>query len=46
MWRDWVVDALNRDLPYDRFLIEQLAGDLLPDATQSQIVATASCATA
>ena len=30
MWRDWVIDALNRDLPYDQFLIEQLAGDLLP----------------
>ena len=40
MWRDWVIDALNRDMPYDRFLIEQLAGDLLPGATQQQIVAT------
>jgi hypothetical protein len=39
-WRDWVVDALNRDLPYNQFLIEQIAGDLLSDATQSQIVAT------
>jgi mono/diheme cytochrome c family protein len=39
-WRDWVVDALNRDMPYDRFLIEQLAGDLLPGATQQQKVAT------
>lgn len=39
-WRDWVVDAMNRDLPYDQFLVEQLAGDLLPDATQDQIVAT------
>ena len=35
-----VVDALNRDLPYDQFLVEQLAGDLLPTATQDQIVAT------
>jgi hypothetical protein len=39
-WRDWVINAINRDLPYDRFIIEQLAGDLLPDATQQQIVAT------
>jgi hypothetical protein len=39
-WRDWVVDALNRDMPYDQFLIEQIAGDLLPGATQDQIIAT------
>ena len=39
-YRDWVINALNRDLPYDRFLIEQLAGDQLPGATQDQIVAT------
>ena len=39
-YRDWVIDALNRDLPYDQFVIEQIAGDLLPDATQDQIVAT------
>ena len=39
-WRDWVIEAINRDLPYDRFLIEQLAGDLLPGATQDQRVAT------
>jgi mono/diheme cytochrome c family protein len=43
MWpyRDWVIDALNRDLPFDRFTIEQLAGDLLPDATKAQRAATA-----
>ncbi len=39
-WRDWVIGALNRDLPYDQFLIEQIAGDLLPNATPDQIVAT------
>ena len=39
-WRDWVIDAFQRDLPYDRFLIEQIAGDLLPGATQSQRLAT------
>ncbi|MFN0198350.1 MAG: PSD1 and planctomycete cytochrome C domain-containing protein [Planctomycetaceae bacterium] len=40
MWRDWVIDSLNRDMPYDQFLIEQIAGDLLPGATQSQVIAT------
>lgn len=39
-YRDWVTDALNRDLPYDQFIIEQIAGDELPNATQDQIVAT------
>lgn len=39
-WRDWVIDALNQDMPYDQFLIEQMAGDLLPNATQSQVIAT------
>jgi hypothetical protein len=39
-YRDWVIDALNRDLPYDRFVIEQIAGDLLPNPTQDQVVAT------
>ncbi len=40
MYRDWVIGAFNRDLPYDRFIVEQLAGDQLPEATQDQIVAT------
>ncbi len=40
MYRDWVVSALNRDLPYDRFIVEQLAGDQLGSPTQDQIVAT------
>ena len=32
-YRDWVIDALNRDLPFDQFTIEQIAGDMLPNAT-------------
>jgi len=39
-YRDYVIDAFNRDLPYDRFVIEQLAGDLLPNPTQDQRTAT------
>ena len=39
-YRDWVIDAFNRDLPYDQFLTEQLAGDLLPDPTDAQYLAT------
>ncbi|MBI1354958.1 MAG: DUF1553 domain-containing protein [Acidobacteria bacterium] len=39
-YRDWVINALNQDTGYDRFVLEQLAGDLLPQATQSQRVAT------
>lgn len=39
-YRDWVINAFNRDLPYDQFIIEQIAGDQLPNATQDQIVAT------
>ena len=39
-WRDWVIDAFNANKPYDRFLTEQLAGDLLPNARRDQIIAT------
>jgi mono/diheme cytochrome c family protein len=39
-YRDWVIAALNRDLPFDQFTIEQLAGDMLPNATMDQKVAT------
>jgi hypothetical protein len=41
LYRDWVIDAFNRDLPFDRFTVEQLAGDLLPGAGEAQLVATA-----
>jgi hypothetical protein len=40
VWRDWVIDAFNSNMPYDQFVIEQLAGDLLPDATLRQQIAT------
>jgi hypothetical protein len=39
-WRDWVIESLNDDLPYDQFTIDQLAGDQLPDATLDQRIAT------
>jgi Protein of unknown function (DUF1553)/Protein of unknown function (DUF1549)/Planctomycete cytochrome C len=40
MYRDWVIAALNHDMPYNEFIVEQIAGDLLPHATQDQHVAT------
>ncbi len=39
-WRDWVIDAYNRNMPFDRFTVEQVAGDMLPDATLDQVIAT------
>jgi hypothetical protein len=39
-WRDWVIDAFNRNMPYDRFTVEQLAGDMLPKATLEQKIAS------
>ncbi len=40
-YRDWVIDAINADMPVDQFTVQQLAGDLLPDATSEQVLATA-----
>ena len=39
-WRDWVIGAFNRNMPFDQFTVEQLAGDMLPNATLSQVVAS------
>lgn len=40
LWRDWVIQAFNANMPFDEFVIEQMAGDLLPDATDTQRIAT------
>lgn len=40
-WRDWVINAFNKNLPYDKFLTWQIAGDMLPNANKEQILATA-----
>jgi len=39
-WRDWVINAFNRNMPFDRFTLEQIGGDMLPNATLSQKIAT------
>ena len=42
-WREWVIEAFNKNLPFDQFILWQLAGDLLPDATLEQKLATGFC---
>ena len=42
-WRDWVIHAFNQDMPFDRFVVEQVAGDLLPAPNPEQVLATAFC---
>ncbi|MBM3783407.1 MAG: DUF1553 domain-containing protein [Acidobacteria bacterium] len=39
-WRDWVIEAFDKNMPFDRFITEQIAGDLIPNAKESQIIAT------
>jgi hypothetical protein len=43
VWRDWVIHSLNQNMPYDQFVLEQVAGDMLPDATLKQQIATGFC---
>lgn len=43
VWRDWVIHSLNENLPYDQFILEQVAGDMIPDATLKQQIATGFC---
>ena len=40
VWREWVINAINEDLPFNEFIIQQIAGDLLPDGNQDTLVAT------
>lgn len=40
-WRDWVIRAINSNMPFDQFTVEQLAGDMLPEPTEDQLIATA-----
>ena len=40
LWRDWVIQSFNDNLPYDQFIVQQLAGDLLPNPTDGQVIAT------
>jgi len=42
LWRDWVIQAYNDNMPFDQFVVDQLAGDLLPNATKAQRIATAT----
>src|SRR5205807_3672017 len=42
-WRDWVIRAYNDNLPYDQFVVQQIAGDLLPNATLDEKIATGFC---